>query len=287
MIDLHIHTKFSDGTDDCINILKKAEQQKLEYISITDHNNCYAYDELKNINIDKYYSGNLITGIELNSKILGIPIEVLGYKINTTITNELVKKLYVSTEERNIIEVKRLYQKCIENNIDINEKFIKDYTPDIYASKYFHKFLTKNPKNKDKIDKDAWSNSNIFYRKYMSNPKTIFFVDTSDILPDLQTVINLIKKAGGLVFLPHVYEYRDNADNILHEILQNYNIDGIECFYTTFTDEQTNYLLNICEDRQLFISGGSDYHGTFKPNVNMGTGKGNLKISKQVIEDWA
>ena len=49
MIDLHIHTNHSDGTDDIITLLKKAEQAKLEIISITDHDEIGAYFELQNI----------------------------------------------------------------------------------------------------------------------------------------------------------------------------------------------------------------------------------------------
>ena len=49
-IDLHIHSKYSfDGSDDLTEILKMAEQQKLSYISITDHNNTDAYFELENL----------------------------------------------------------------------------------------------------------------------------------------------------------------------------------------------------------------------------------------------
>ena len=47
MIDLHMHTLNSDGTDSVVDILKKAEKLKLEYISITDHDNCNGYEELK------------------------------------------------------------------------------------------------------------------------------------------------------------------------------------------------------------------------------------------------
>ena len=65
MIDLHIHTTYSDGADNLIDVLKKAEKNKLEYISITDHDNCNAYKELKKINIRSYYTGNIIPGIEI------------------------------------------------------------------------------------------------------------------------------------------------------------------------------------------------------------------------------
>ena len=93
----------------------------------------------------------------------------------------------------------------------------------------------------------------------MSNPKTLFFVDTNDIIPDFEQVSNLVKNAGGLVFIPHIYEYRENSEKILSNILKNYKIDGIECFYTTFTKEQNEYLLKLCKQNNYYISGGSDY----------------------------
>lgn len=90
----------------------------------------------------------------------------------------------------------------------------------------------------------------------------------------------------GKVFLPHIYEYKDNSNKILEFILSNYTINGIECYYTTFTKEQSNFLLNTCKNKNLLISGGSDYHGTFKPHVDMGTGQGNLIIPDNILDNW-
>lgn len=56
MIDLHMHTKYSDGTDDIIEFLKKAQKSNLEVISITDHNTVKAYYELEKLNIKNYFS---------------------------------------------------------------------------------------------------------------------------------------------------------------------------------------------------------------------------------------
>lgn len=91
---------------------------------------------------------------------------------------------------------------------------------------------------------------------------------------------------GGKVFLPHIFEYNDNSKKILDFILNNYHIDGIECYYTTFNNEQTEYLLNLCQERQFLISGGSDYHGTFKPNVDLGSGFGKLEIPENILNTW-
>ena len=285
-IYLHTHTHYSDGTDEVIEYLKKAEEKQLKVISITDHNTCEAYNELKNINVKKYYSGKIITGIELNTKILGIPIEVLGYGIDIDKMNQLLPNYYISTQERNLLEIKRLYDKCIKEGIILENDFVEKYEQGMYASKYLHKALTQNPDNKKLIDNDAWESSNILYRKYMSNPESKFYINMDDVLPDFKTVLNLIKECGGLLFIPHIFEYRDNSMKILNDILENYAIDGIECFYTTFTEEQHEFLLKLCKEKGLFISGGSDYHGNMKPNIELGIGHGNLRIPKDIIKPW-
>ncbi len=68
--------------------------------------------------------------------------------------------------------------------------------------------------------------------------------------------------------------------------MNNYQFDGIECFYTTFTEAQTNKLIQICEKNNYYKSGGSDYHGKAKPNVDIGVGFGNLKVQDEIINDW-
>ena len=59
-----------------------------------------------------------------------------------------------------------------------------------------------------------------------------------DFVPDFNTASNLVREAGGLVFIPHIFEYKKNAEPILDYILQNFQIDGIECYYRNFTQEK-------------------------------------------------
>ena len=94
MIDLHIHTTNSDGTDSVEEILKKAEKLKLNYISISDHDTCKGYDELKNIDVESIYSGKIIPGIELKCYYKGRTIEVLGYNINVEKMNNWITTFY-------------------------------------------------------------------------------------------------------------------------------------------------------------------------------------------------
>lgn len=287
MIDLHMHSTHSDGTDSVIDILKKAQARNLTHISITDHNTCSAYQELKRIDVTKYYSGKIIVGIELNTIALGIPIEILGYEIDVDLMQEKLNGMYLNSEERNRLEIERLYNKCLQSDINLQQNFVSNYSPEKYASRYLHEVLTQNEYNKKIIDEDAWNDSQVLYGKYMSDPKSLFFVDTNDVIPNLEKTIELVRECNGKVFLPHIFEYKHNSKKILDYILNNYKIDGIECYYSTFSDYQTNTLLALCKEKRLLVSGGSDYHGLNNPEVEMGIGKGGLKIPESIIFNWS
>ena len=200
--------------------------------------------------------------------------------------DSLLPSLYLSAEEKNKIEFSRLVQKCKNVGIKISDSDILKYDCKSFASKYIHKIITKDINNKEFIDEDVFENSSLFYRKYMSDPNSPLYVEMDDIVPDFETASNLIRKCGGFVFVPHIYEYRENSEKILNFILNNHQIDGIECYYTTFSKEQTDTLLKICNDKNLFVSGGSDYHGKNKSKVNMGTGYGNLNITRNITNSW-
>lgn len=286
MIDLHTHTICSDGTDEPIELLKKAEEKGIEILSITDHNTAKAYEILENINVMEYFSGKIIPGIELNTKVLGIPIEILGYGIDYKKMNEILPKKYISAEERNKIEARILIEKCIKMGLKVDEKSLDDYDATYFASKFIQKEILKYEENVCFFPEEDLNDLKIFYRKYMSNPNCPLYIEPGDFIPDFDTAANLIRECGGLVFIPHIFEYRENSRKILEYILENYKFDGIECYYTTFTEEQTKELVSLCKERGIYMSGGSDYHGKAKLNVELATGSGNLGISKDIIDDW-
>ena len=93
MIDLHMHTTYSDGSKTVEEVLKMCEERNLEYISITDHNNCGAYydETLKN---NKIFNGIIIKGCELNAEFRNKSIEILAYKINPDIIMSWREKYY-------------------------------------------------------------------------------------------------------------------------------------------------------------------------------------------------
>ncbi len=291
MIDLHIHSSYSDGTDNLIEILKKAEDRKLNIISITDHENCNAYKELENIDIKKYFSGEIIKGIELKAQYEDKIIDVLGYNIDYEKMQEYLAEVYKETtrEKIQIKQLEEFYKYGNEYGLILSpmEELEWDKQKD-WGSVVFYEELKRHEQNREKVPEDLWESFRNFKQNYYHIKGNMFYINMSKYYPKLDKIIEIIHKSGGIAFIAHIYEYTAMDDKIkeLKNIANNYNIDGIECYYSNFTEEQIQILEKFCKQNGLLMSGGSDYHGKNKPEIELGIGRGKLKISDSIINNW-
>lgn len=289
MIDLHTHTSHSDGTDSVEELLKNAENQNLEIISITDHDQVGAYYELEsNPELRKLFSGKIIIGSELKTYFDEVPVEVLAYGIDYKkirihkIDNEKMQK-EVLEKAKNI--ARSLGLKFDEENTYID---IKDPTKQ-WAAFSLGNELLKHEENKEIISKIGEFTATSFFRVHQSNRESPFFIDETYASIDINETIKRIHEAGGLAFLAHGYEYPfKNSNEIIEKILSTTDIDGAECIYPTFSERQVADIINLCKKHNKFMSGGSDYHAKNKPHISLGTGiNNNIKVEYQIIKEWA
>ena len=100
--------------------------------------------------------------------------------------------------------------------------------------------------------------------------------------------INLILSSGGIPILAHPKTLKLNEKEfltLLKDMLKS-GLMGMECYHSNFTKEEMAYYLEIANRYNLLVSGGSDFHGSAKPDVSLGTGKNNnLYIRKLSILD--
>lgn len=284
MVDLHLHTNYSDGTDTVAELLENAEKQKIELISITDHDTVDAYEELKNSEIRNKFKGKIITGVELKAIYNNHNIEILGYGIN-------IKKL-------KIYKCDNLQEKILEHFKQIAEKyqiiFDKDLKIDkqrnkIFASFTFAKEVLQNKENILKLETlgETQLTEDNFFRKCESNPSSVFYFDASKYIRNINEVIEDIHEAEGLAFLAHAYEYQfKNPKREIENIIKTTNIDGFECQHPIFSENQKDEIIQLCQKYNKYMSGGSDYHAKNKPAIQIGTGKNNIHIEKQFVENW-
>ena len=262
--DLHMHSNNSDGTDTWQTLLQKAQEAKLDCISITDHDNCDVYFQIKNP--EKYFSGEIITGIEMQAYFKGLSIEILGYGFDIHKMRQYLQGFYLPMEKVNKQELERLYAKCAAFGITLPQNVIENHDREKfhYSTEYMHSEIRKSLHNKTLLDAESWAHYYVFFKRHISNPNSPLYIDESDLIPATGKVVDVIRKAGGKVVLPHVYQYEENTDLVLYGLLKD--LDGIECFYPGFTKQQTEYLVDLCKKNRLLITGGSDYHGEKRPN---------------------
>ena len=290
MIDLHIHTTYSDGTDTVKKLLKKAEGIGLEVISITDYNTCKAYYEMEEFNVKEIYKGDILVGCEFTTSFDNRLIEVLGYGFDYKKVNNYLEEFYSDelVSKRTNILYNRLLDIINELGLEFHIERVRDkkFTNEFFERGIYEE-LVKYESNKEKLKEDVWASFSSFFRKGLTNPKSKLFINHVEFKPSIKEIVNLIHKNGGIAFLAHPYQYKfTDTEKFLDKIYNEVSLDGIECFYTTFSEKQTNYLVNFAKERNLLISGGSDYHGTNKENHNLGVGRGNLKISKDIINNY-
>ncbi len=293
MVDMHMHTLYSDGNDSLLDVLKKCEQKKLEYIAITDHNTCREYDDT--VWNEDIFSGNVIMGAEMNATLDdGTSIEFLAYNIQKPeIINEWSDKFFskeILTEKFESSKQASL-EMCERAGLEYNLDNIKKDIPvtDFFIVYLFYEII-KYPQNVKKLGEYAKS-FNDFRRFGLDNPNSIYYLEEKKKFPKpkFRDVADKIHEAGGLVFLAHPYEYRfENTISFIDELRKEIKLDGIECFHPSAEqDDRINTLIKYARSNNLFISGGSDYHGPKKPNIEIGAGSGTLQIPKEYIEQWA
>lgn len=288
MIDLHIHTNHSDGTDTVEELLKNAEKKKLEIISITDHDSIDAYYELENNpNLRNLYKGQIIIGSELKTHFKEVSIEVLAYGCD--FKKLQIHKVDTQKAQQNNIEAFKKVLDIEGFKYDPKELYIDLNNPNKrYGGYVVGKEILNHPENEELVKKFGEFIPETFFRVHQCNKNSIFYINECEMYPSLDEVISDIHEAGGLAFLAHgfIYPY-DNPAETIEEILRTTKIDGIECEYPLFTSEQRKIAKDLCIKYSKFMSGGTDYHAKVKPTVELGTGiENNINISKDFIKDW-
>ncbi len=289
MIDLHSHTTNSDGTWSTKELLMKAEELKLEVLSITDHDTAKSYIEIeKNESLQNIFKGKLIRGAELNCTFDGIKIEILAYNFDLHPIQEWLEDYYTpeKNRERLIEEFHDLVSICNEKGIKIENNLL--YNPDIeYPVDVIYNSIIQFQQNRKLFTEEQWKNRDLFFRTCTVDKKFPLYRDFSKQMPTLEFFNQLIHKHNGKIFLAHLYKYQlNNHIEYLNKMVDKNLLDGVEVYHSSYTDEQIKTLEKYCIKKGMLMSGGSDCHGEKKKDRKLGIGYGNLNINKKIINNW-
>ena len=287
MIDLHTHTSNSDGDFTTEETIIEAGKKGVEILSITDHNNVSAYYDMKKIPIEKYFSGIIITGTELEFAINGRLFDMLGYGFNTDLiqNTEIIQKGMIhSTVEGETKILNQLKSICDRLGIvyskDLHIKSANNMANDVLLDD-----IITHMENRDILKRLGIIDRSTFYRQHFCEPKSPFYINQSEGKYDVFYVVKVIREAGGKTFLAHPFVYKlPNLEEFLDELVSNDLLDGIECEHRKHTDEQIKWLKKYCDEHGLLKSGGSDRHTM---GHLIGHSNNNQRvIEEELIHDW-
>ena len=250
--DLHLHSNNSDGSDTPQELLKKVLDANIENFALTDHDTVAGISTMKNIVPSNV---KFIPGIELTSKAKGIKCHILGYNIdeNNPTLLELIEK---GKQLRKIkLETRIKYLKDVWD-IELNKEEL-DW---LKARKSVVKTHVANVLVKRGLAKDNIE----AMKKYLDGCKT------GNSRFDGEEAINTIKISGGIPVWAHPLggegeEHLEKEEFLLRlKTMIDCGIKGLECYYSRYTDSEIEFLKDCANKNGLFITGGSDYHGTNK-----------------------
>jgi len=271
-IDLHVHSTYSDGTLTPEELVILAKKQGLSAMALTDHDTIIGIEEA--VEAGKKYDIEIVPGIELSAAYGAKEIHIVGlyvdYKDKTF--NDMLENLRDIRNERNL----KIIVKFKELGILISFDEMKQlYGNAVITRAHFADYLLAKGYIK--------SRSEAFERYIGENGPC--FMSREKLTPE--DTIRLITAAHGVPILAHPTLYHLGASemNKLLKYLCKAGLKGIEAIYSTHSIGEEIQIKKLASENHLIISGGSDFHGTNKPYLNLGTGRGHLCVPYEVLEN--
>lgn len=271
-IDLHVHSTASDGTFTPTELVEEAKKIGLSAFALTDHDTVDGVAEAKAAAAEAGIE--LISGTELSTEYKGKEVHMVGLFLDET-NPKLLEHLALYRDNRDNRNEK-MYQLLRERGFDITEEALREMFPEgVLTRAHVARFL---------LEKGYIPSIAVAFEKYIGD-NCPCYVPKTKITP--QEAIDLIHHAGGKAILAHPVLYH-MSDQRLREMIaecKTCGLEGIEALYSTYQAGDERYIRRLAEEYDLKLSGGSDFHGSNKPQIRLGTGMGRLSVPYEFLDN--
>lgn len=266
LVDMHLHTTASDGSFSPSEVVQKVKSSGVKVFSLTDHDTTAGVHEVEG---EIPEGMEFFKGIEFSCKAGDIKCHILGYSYDDN-HPDFTKALAAAEAKR-------------EDKLAIRIEHLREVDGIELTADEIAELEEIPSAGKPHI-------ANILMRRGIPGTRTevinryLEFGVESRIPAEL--AIGAIKSSGGVAIWAHplggeneIHMNREELEEKLG-VLQGIGIEGLECFYSRYDEDEIAMLLDIAESRGLLVSGGSDFHGKNK-NVEIGE----LGVSKRPVFD--
>ena len=270
--DLHTHSTYSDGTVTPTQLIRIAEAAGVAAVALTDHNTAAGLPEF--LNAAAQSTVKAVPGVEFSTDYGQTELHILALFVKPeyyAAVEELVGQMLLRKEQSNL----DLIEALVSLGMELDYGAIKALTPNgqvnraVIAAEMVRKGYCETVKQ-------AFSRYLSVSCGYFKPPRRLDALET----------IRFIKSIGAVAVLAHPFLNLDEAG--LRQFLKEaipVGLDAMEVYYAGYSAERTELSERIVREFGLLASGGSDFHGNNKPDIWLGTGKGDLKLPMRLLED--
>lgn len=269
MIDLHMHSTFSDGSETPERLVAMARQIGLTAIALTDHDNMAGVPEF--MDACRKEGITAFSGVEISAALdeeyAASTLHILGYGLDPH--NRQLRELLGRVLDGRAWRNEQIMKKLAKTGVALDWSVVQALAAeDVVGRPHIAKAM---------VDCKYVSNLQEAFDRYLAKGAPAY-VDRYRLNPE--EAIQMIRGAGGLTFVAHPFTWINDEARLEQELrlLQQLGMAGIEVYHSDHDNEQIVALLRIANKLGLMVSGGSDFHGTSKPLIRMGRGRGNLNI---------
>lgn len=263
--DLHLHSIYSDGTCTPQEIIDKAISAGLSAIALTDHNTVDGLTDFMSVSLDKNI--DIVLGTEFSVDYNGNELHILALFIKPQYfeqISDLMEDVLIRKNQSYIALINALNKA----GFDLNYEKIRAATPNGKINRAHIATAM--------MEKGYVSSVQQAFRTYLS--KTGGYYQEAERINAFE-MLDFISSIGAVSVLAH--PFLSISEEELRKFLplaKEHNLVGMECYYPLYDEETTKKSLQIASDFDLLPSGGSDFHGSRKPDIEIGVGRGNLEI---------
>ena len=271
LIDLHTHSRCSDGSMSPRELVAHAKEAGIAAIALSDHDGVSgvheAMEEGERLGVE------VIPAIEF-SVTSDTETHILGYFIDpdSPAMDDAMVKIFEARQYRARVTLEKLN----ELGFPISEEEVRAVAGgSLFCRAHYARVL---------MDKGLVPSVKEAFDKYLANGRPAYCGKQAITAEE---AIELIHAAGGIAFVAHLHLIR-LSDEDLYAFLQRLaaaGLDGIEGYYTEYTQEMQDKYQKMAASLGLQISGGTDFHAAMKPHIAIGRGTGDLRIPYSVLEN--
>ena len=257
MLDLHIHTTASDGTCTPEEVVRMAKKKGFSLIAITDHDTMDGVKEA--MEAGKKYNVEVIPGVEISAGV-DLEVHMLGYGMSPDhpVMVEMMEDMRLARIERMV----RMIENLRNMGIDITQEEVEALADGAIGRPHIARVL---------IAHGVVPDVRTAFREYIGLNAPAYAERRK---MTSETVIRNIRAAGGVPVLAHGGLLR------IGEVQLNQWIDhmvsagmmGLECYHNAHTPAMEHFMRSAAQRRGLLVTGGSDFHGATRKDIDLGTG---------------